>query len=700
MGKASRRKLRPSVESAVGIERPKRRLRLPAGLATSWLPYVLILLTGAVLYANSFSIPFLFDDHFEIVNNEEIRHLESPIAYLTRPRGLTDFTLALNYHWGGLDVWGYHLVNVAIHVVNGWLVYALALAILRLPFFAGRYRQRAADLATLVALVFVAHPLQTMAASYLVQRAESLSAMFYLASVLLFTRAATVTGGGRRLLIYAAIVVTSFLGILSKETAATVPFVLLLHHFCFGARSRSTLTKRLLTAVLFAAPIVYALYLVRFQLMPDSGIGGTAPRAWFFIPTAGFNVEGVTPWTYLLTQFGVVLRYLRLYFLPTGQCFDYAWPVVDTMWRLDVLGPFLILLAVAVAGILAYRRYRLATFCIGWLFLCLAPTSSILPLRDAAFEHRMYLPIFGLTLLVVVAGYDGGRWLARRWRVSAKRVTAGLAFLAALWVAALGGLTMARNHVYQDPMRLARDSISVSPQNWRAHYEYGDELARRGRVDEAISALRESIRLAPTKGTARIRLGGIYTEQRRLDEAKQVLEPATEVLQESVAAAAHRQLGFVYLLKGDRDSAGYEFSRAAELMPRWVSVHLQLARLYAQQGLWFGAAGQWNQAIQLDPKLAARVGEKAAIANYRAGVIFFEQKKMRAALTMLHYAVRYEPDFAEARQYLAVCYAAREQWDRAQEEMEELVRLNPDDSLARENLKRIEEKQQPLKPSW
>ena len=205
MGKASRRKALPSAENGVERDRPKRSRGAGSGITMSWVPYALILVTTVVLYANSFSIPFLFDDHFEIVNNEEIRDLESPVAYLTRPRGANDFTLALNYRWGGLDVWGYHFVNVAIHIVNGWLAYALALAILRLPFFAGRYRQRDRDLATLIALVFVAHPLQTMAASYLIQRAESLSAMFYLGSVLLFTHASTVEGGVRLMLFYIAI---------------------------------------------------------------------------------------------------------------------------------------------------------------------------------------------------------------------------------------------------------------------------------------------------------------------------------------------------------------------------------------------------------------------------------------------------------------------------------------------------------------
>jgi tetratricopeptide (TPR) repeat protein len=249
-------------------------------------------------------------------------------------------------------------------------------------------------------------------------------------------------------------------------------------------------------------------------------------------------------------------------------------------------------------------------------------------------------------------------------------------------------------------MRLAYDSIAASPLNWRAHYEYGDELARHDRIDEAIAAFQESIRLAPAKGTARVRLGGIYLQQRRLDDAEEVLEPATRGIQQSVAAAAHRQLAFVYLLKGQRVEAEFELARAAELMPTWASVHLQLGRLHADQGVWYKAAARLNEAIRLDPKLASRFGRQAADANYRAGIQFFEKKKPAAAAVWFRNAIEHQPNFAAAQHYLAACYAATQQWEAAQDTLAELARLRPDDSLVEENVKRAEAKQALLRPTW
>jgi Tfp pilus assembly protein PilF len=131
-----------------------------------------------------------------------------------------------------------------------------------------------------------------------------------------------------------------------------------------------------------------------------------------------------------------------------------------------------------------------------------------------------------------------------------------------------------------------------------------------------------------------------------------------------------------------------------------ASVQLQLGRLYADEGVWYAAAGRLNEAIRLDPKLAGRVGRRAADVNYRAALQFFEQKKLAAATVLFRLAVEHQPDFAAARHYLAACYAAREQWDAAQEVLAELSRLSPDDPLVEENLKRVEAMQPLLKPSW
>jgi protein O-mannosyl-transferase len=656
-----------------------------------WLPPVLLVAAGALIYANSFAIPFLFDDHFEIVANPLVRQFQSPLSYLTESRGLSDLSFAINYALGGYQVWGYHLVNVAVHLCNAVLVYALALLTMRLPFFAARYRERERWLALLAAGIFLAHPLQTMAASYIVQRSESLATFFYLATVLLFVGANSAAGSGARTGLFGAAVVTGVLGVLSKQTAATLPATLFLYHFCFLRQTGQVRQRRWVLAALLVLPLAYALYLSRnvFWWSAPSGV----PTAWFFLPSAGFGMKGTTPAHYLFTQFGVIVWYLRLYLLPTRQCFDYGWPLVDSFWRLDVVLPLLLLLSLAFAALLAYRRYRLATFCLGWFFITLAPTSSILPLRDAAFEHRMYLPIVGLAILTVVGGYDAARALARRAGIDPGHAVAAAGVVAGLWLAFLGGLTVARNDVYADPLRLAADSSAKAPEHWRPRNELGTLLLERGRIAEAKKALEEAVRLGPDEGPPRVQLAQLYFREGRLTEAEKLLVPVIDSPEESVAAAAYRQLGYIYAAQKQFDFAATAFGESAHLKPQWVSTHLELAHIYTRKGYWGDASREYETALRLKPTLGPRVELAAAEVAHLAGVQLYERRLFKAAARSFQQAIEHRPDYAPSHHYLALAEAHRGDWQAAENEIAAAVRLAPDDALVRQNASAIAARQ-------
>lgn len=656
MGRAARRK---QTDTPAARPAAHRAASAPAGMPP-WLGAILgplcIVIVGWVVYANSFTIPFIFDDYFEIEANPTVQELQPLSSYLTRSRGLTALTFALNVQQGGADVWGFHFVNVAIHLLNAVLVYALVLHTLRLPVFAGRYAPRAPVLATLVALVFTVHPLQTMAASYIVQRAESLASLFYLVTLLC---AVTALGDGstaRRAGLAAVALLSAVLGVVSKEIVATVPVAVALYWLCFlSGERRIAWTRWLLLLALLALPVGYGLLLARDYLMPamqeSDPLAG--PRSWMFIPTAGFQVEGIGSWQYLITQFGVVVWYLRLFALPVGQVFDYGWPFADTVWRADVLLPGALLLALVAVAVIAYRRYRLATFCLGWMFITLAPSSSIIPLRDAAFEHRMYLPIIGLAWLVVVGGHDLlARLAQRRGRSPAGwwRLATGAA---AVWIALLGLATIARNAVLADPLALAEDNAAKAPAHWRAQYLLGEALVKRQRSDDALIAFEEAIRLNPDQGAARVTLGSQYIQRRRFDDAERVLEPATGLMEESVVAAAQQNLAVVYQSRGDLDRAEEALLRAVELKPQWSSAQRQLAGVYARKEFWLPAARYYNDAIRANPRLRTQVGAQAAIANYEAARQLSNEGRTDAALNLLRQALDYDPRLVRARRYYA-----------------------------------------------
>ena len=705
MGRAQRRKqervsapqpLQPTRSRA----RAARRGARTDDLILALLAPTLIAVVALVLYANSFSIPFLFDDYFEISSNPAVKTIEPLLGYLRRARGIPALTFALNYRAGGFDVWGFHLVNVLVHLANGVLVYALVLRTLQLPTLRDRYRGVAGILAALVAVIFVAHPLQTMAASYIVQRTESIAAFFYLLTLLLFSLASTTGDGVRRIALYVAAALSALLGVVSKEVAATVPLAALAYRLCFlrAAPGRSRVL-RLALAALLLLPLAYGVMLARPYLFPPpETVAADVPRGWAYIPTAGFRIEGITPWQYLLTQFGVILWYLRLFVLPTRQCFDYGWPLADSLWRADVLLPLAVLLGLVAAAALAYRRYPLATFCIAWLFITLAPSSSIIPLRDAAFEHRMYLPIVGLAMLVVVGGYDLLGGLAARAGQPAAPLRKAGTVLVALWIALLGAATVARNAVLQEPIAFAADSVEKAPDNWRAHSSYGEALQTAGRSDEAMHEFEEAVRLNPKVGSPRVELGQLYLRSGRVDEAEVVLQPATAELEESVAAAAYRQLAAIAEQRGDPWKAVELLREAVRRKPGWSTSHAQLAGVYARIGLWYGAAGHYNRALRLNSRLISSLGPAAATANKRAAAKQLEDGNAADARRLLELALRYQPNDLAARHYLAVVHATTGAWDQAQEQLAALRQKLPDDALLRDNLQRARDHQPLVAP--
>lgn len=678
---------------------PGARVAPGAGLAGALLAPLLLAVVVLVLYANSFSVPFLFDDYFEISRNPMVKAIEPPLDYLTRARGIPAFTVALNYRLAGFDVWGFHLVNVLVHLANGLLVYALVLRTLRLPGLRERYGSVAEVLAVLVALVFVAHPLQVMAVSYIVQRAESIAAFFYLATLLLFSMASTAAGRGRRVALYGAAALSALLGVVSKEIVVTVPVAVLVYRLCFLPRRESRARAgRVVFAVLLLLPIGYGVMLAWPYLFPaHETVAPDAPRAWLYIPTAGFRLEGLSMWQYLLTQFGVIVWYLRLFVLPTRQTFDYGWPFADSLWRADVLLPLIVLLGLVGLALSVYRRYPLATFCLAWLFITLAPTSSIVPLSDAAFEHRMYLPIVGLAWLVVVGGYDLLGWVAARSGREAAALRRAAAAAAAVWIVLLGIATMVRNGVMQDPIALAADTIAKAPDNWRGHATYAEVLIDAGRNDEAMRALEDALRLNPKIGSPRVQLGQLYLRAGRLDDAEAVLKPATEELEESVAAAAYMQLGMVYERRGDMPKTVEMLRAALRRKPDWSQVQAELGAAYARAGFWYGAAGHYNSALRLNSRLLPRIGNAAADANLRAAANQLEEGHPGTAEALLAYALNYRPTDLTVRHYLALVYAENGQWERALGQLEALKQSLPGDTVLLDNIERAR-RREPLVP--
>ncbi len=406
-------------------------------------PIFLPVLAALVLlaYSNTFSASFQFDDQPSITENESIRSLANVPALLMGQRGVTMASFALNYAMGGLDVAGYHVVNVSIHILNAMAAYFLVLGIFR-----DEDEARAKKVAAFSALIFALHPVQTQAVTYIVQRMESLAALFYLLGLLAFRRAAFASTWLRRGLLYAATSAFYVLGFYSKETAFTFPFAALLYDFYFIGKG--SFQKVFSRWPVYLALFALMLFFTAHDIVPMSGFGdlsrdssiiaslkGGPPAASMAAAnahpaaTAGFAVEGISPEEYLFTQFDVIVYYISLLFVPMNQNLDYDFPLAKTLFKvpeahrgavlnIPMLPPaasLAILLFILASGVYLFLRSRkasagakktdclAASFFIFWFFLILAPTSSFFPIADVIFEHRLYLSTLGFAVILVVA---------------------------------------------------------------------------------------------------------------------------------------------------------------------------------------------------------------------------------------------------------------------------------------------------------
>jgi len=322
---------------------------LPSPSLSRWAQSCIVLLfltlLASLIYSNTFSASFQFDDNYNIVDHSWIKNLSNLLDF-SGSRYVGYLSFALNYHFGQLHVFGYHLVNLLIHITNGFLVYFFVLLLLRIPSpHPSRLTPHASGIALVTALLFVAHPIQTQAVTYIVQRFTSLATLFYLLAVVLYLKwRLAVPESRHRSLYYAGALLSTVLAMKTKEIAFTLPFMLILiEAVFFGSFTR----KQWIALIPF---------LLTLAIIPISRAGAIGEGERF----ARETIE-ISRLDYLLTQFRVILTYLRLLIFPVHQNLDYDYPISHSLWEPKVLFSFLFLLVLFTFSLyLLFVRSRTA----------------------------------------------------------------------------------------------------------------------------------------------------------------------------------------------------------------------------------------------------------------------------------------------------------------------------------------------------
>ena len=612
---------------------------------------IVLIAAGFAAYANSFSVPFLLDDTVSILDNASLRHLGRLGDVLTPPedagvggRPFANLSFAINYAIGGNEVRGYHLVNLGIHLVAALVLLGLVRRILAGRTFATLVREELrAPLALIVALLWLLHPLQTEAVTYLSQRTESLMGLCYLGTLYALVRLAE-TRSSRW---FAVAVIVCAGGMATKEVMITAPVMALLFDrtFVAGSFRAAWRQRRWFYLGLAATWLVLVFHL--------SGI-----------THRGVTYETVTWWRYALIECGALLHYLRLAVWPSPLIFDYG-PDLSAAIT-DLIAPAVVVGALMVSVAVALWRRPVLGFVGAWFFVLLAPTSSFIPIAaQPVAEHRMYLPL--AALIGAIAFAAGTRW--------------GRNALVALAAAAvLGGLlTHQRNADYQTAAGLWRDTLAKRPNNSRAHAALGEVLLRQNELPAALAELNTALQLEPNDAKAHNNLATVLQDTGHADEA--IAHYRASVRLEPNSASTHYNLGNALLALGRPAEAIISLQRAVALEPTLAVAHGGLGNALVAGGRAPEAAAHYEEALRLDPGLAA---VHFAFANLLAGT-----KRFADAIPHYEATLRAYPDSPEAHFNLATMFALTGHWGDATSHYETTLRLKPDFPGARENLAKL-----------
>ena len=547
-------------ESAAGLD-PAIGLKL-----TAWMWIGLAAIFAAFLvYSPVFNGPFVFDDQGAIFLDPNAAKL--PVSgWIGTTRGLTTFSYWVNYRMGGTDPTGYHWVNFLLHLACAALV---TLIIRRLLSLGGTVGVRRDILATFCGLVFLFHPLQTEAVSYVSGRSEVLAVCFLWAAFghFLYRKRQAASW-------YDAIVILTLFGLasLSKEYSVVFPALLLLADYYWN--------PGFTLAGIRANWRVYALIAVA-----AAGAGAIVLRVLSQADTAGFKLKDLTATDYFLTECRVIWVYVVKFVFPFGQTIDYDFRVTRSLADPTAIIGLIGLIGATTAAVIYRKRYPLASY--GWILflILLAPTSSFLPIRDVIAERRVYLPSLGLLLIVVE--------ILRRIRWTP--YSQALLMVVIIFFAYL---TLQRNNVWASPESLWRDAAAKAPNKSRPHFQLGRVLYESGQFEGSAAEYEAAARTGGLDYTLLLNWGLALDDA---GKSKEAIDKLTQASQLQPSAHVYSQLGRVYGRNNLDEKALDALAKAEQLDPNFEMTYVYRGNVYLNQGDPVKATAEYKHALAINP---------------------------------------------------------------------------------------------------
>jgi len=557
-----------------------------------------------IIYSNTFSSPFVLDD-FKVIAENSAMQTNAIFTNVNLHRYVGTASFALNYRISKLNTFSYHLTNSIIHILNAFLVFVLFRKIY--AYVRNEPINNSTNLISFaIALIFLVHPIQTQAVTYIVQRYTSLAALFALVSLLSYFHFRT--SAPPRYIFFCISVVSALLAYKTKENTATILLMLIVMELLLFKGTTLSVKKRIVLVLPFVllVAVIPAAFLNLHQ-MAEKSLSSLMSE----LKESSMETPQISRSQYLVTEMSVIVLYMRLLVLPMHQSMHYLYPFTHSFFQLKTFLSFCLIMAVLVSAVILAKKYKEISFGIGWFFIFLLVESSIIPIQDAVFEHRLYLPSIGFISAGVVILFQ----ILRKFNI---RIFLGVIVLISVLLSAA---TYVRNEVWHDEITLWKSVLARFPQNYIAHSSLGSGYAKMKKWDEAIKELNVAIKINPEFAPSYNNLAISYTYTNRSEDAMKSYHKAIEVRPDYVKA--YYNLASLYYQQRNLQEAFLLLNRAKTFNDKHPMVNNQLGRLYCQMGNYEKSFALLNEALSVEP-------DNTNI-HYNMGICFMKSGKTHEA---------------------------------------------------------------------
>ncbi|HUT70510.1 MAG TPA: tetratricopeptide repeat protein [Desulfatiglandales bacterium] len=599
--------------------------------------FVALLIIVFSIYGNSLDCSWHFDDEANITDNPNLHLKEITWQNLKRAlfsdrnnptilyRPVACLTFALNHYFGGLNVFGYHLINVLTHLLSSIFLFLFIYHTVNLPSIKTRYAADSYFIALLATTLWAINPIHTQAVTNIVQRMASLAGMFYIMSMYFYLRARTTDTNPKKVLLFITCFISFLMALGSKENAAMLPVSIFLYEILLIQEITGEKLRRYLRLFGIVGGVILIFCFTYFYIQ-----GGN-----IFSFSIGYGNRPFTLYQRLLTEPRVIVFYITLLLYPVPNRLSIAHSIHISTSFFNPIWTFLSILfilgAIGYAVYLAKKR-PLFSFCILFFFLNHAIESTILPL-ELIFEHRNYIPSM-LFFLPIAIGFVNLLQLYAKKPVMKHIISAFIILL----LIGVGHATFMRNSAWKNERSLWMDAIEKSPDLSRPHHNLGRYYHDHGHKNEAI-----------------------------LEYQKAIEKPVTNRIDETFVT--YYNLGKIYSDFKDYEKALYYYYKALSMNPQFPHIYNDIAGVFDRKGNYELAYKYLAKAFRLYPD--------SIVTNYNLGLYYLRKGQPDKAIYHLQ-RVSDEKQFGEkVPLYFGVAFKQKGQLGRAVTYFESALKTNP-----------------------